>query len=273
MQENIIYHTNTFLDNFIHHISFNEFSNNELNTEIPVLPDGMTELVINLGEEYYRKYPSNKLELKVNKSHLIGLKSTFCYVTMPQNINSISIRFLPGALSYFVKENMNLLKDNVINAEDLFGNQIEYLENKLDINRVEYSLDVIIKFLVRNFEENYKNKDLRKLIKLMYENSENNKINDLIYFKSDYKRIERLFNEHLGITPKKMKEIISFNKATMLMSKEYSLNDVIYNSGYYDQSHLIKSFKKLSGYSPLKYKKLNYKMLKSNQHVINSMFI
>lgn len=265
------YNTNTFLDNFIHHISFNEFQDDENNDFIPVIPDCMTELVFNFGNSYYRKHPINNLEYNINSSHIIGLKTKACFLKLNKNLRTVSIRFLPGALSYFVKLDLKEICDSVIEAEYIFGKEIHILEDKLSNSDNEEALSLLIEFLTSKYSENFEHKNLNNIIKSMYYSNTYN-LNNLIRFNSDYKKIERLFYNKIGTTPKKFQEIIRFNKSTKLIhNTKNNFTDIALNLGYYDQSHFNKKFKELSGFSPKKYQRLNIKMLKSNQEVINSL--
>ena len=67
------------------------------------------------------------------------------------------------------------------------------------------------------------------------------------------KQFERLFNSLVGVNPKEYTRIVRFQKALELMqhqSGEINQEQIAYASGYADQSHFIREFKKFSGYTP-----------------------
>ena len=67
-----------------------------------------------------------------------------------------------------------------------------------------------------------------------------------------YKKIERLFIKHVGLTPKLYARIIRFNHCVKL-AKHYPfgrLTDVAYQNGFFDQTHFIKETKKFTGQIP-----------------------
>jgi AraC-like DNA-binding protein len=71
------------------------------------------------------------------------------------------------------------------------------------------------------------------------------------------RHIERLFMESVGINPKNFANIIklhSFLKQLKKTTEKASLTELVYQSGYADQSHLIKEFKKITGMTPTAYK-------------------
>lgn len=69
------------------------------------------------------------------------------------------------------------------------------------------------------------------------------------------KQFERLFHSLVGMNPKEYARIVRFQKALAQMQhqtgKEISQAQIAYASGYSDQSHFIREFKKLSGYTPM----------------------
>ena len=69
------------------------------------------------------------------------------------------------------------------------------------------------------------------------------------------KQFERLFSSFVGINPKEYTRIVRFQKALGQMQhqagKEINQAQIAYASGYADQSHFIREFKKFSGYTPM----------------------
>ncbi|WP_289225663.1 helix-turn-helix domain-containing protein [Bacteroides acidifaciens] len=65
------------------------------------------------------------------------------------------------------------------------------------------------------------------------------------------RQYERVFRETVGMNPKEYARIVSFQKALCLMQRgESSYAGIAAECGYSDQSHFIRSFKQLSGYTP-----------------------
>jgi len=69
------------------------------------------------------------------------------------------------------------------------------------------------------------------------------------------KQFERWFHSLVGINPKEYTRIVRFQKALAQMQhqsdKDFNLAQIAYVSGYADQSHFIREFKKFSGYTPM----------------------
>jgi AraC-like DNA-binding protein len=64
-----------------------------------------------------------------------------------------------------------------------------------------------------------------------------------------------LFKKYVGITPKLLGSVLKFNSFIHYRAchREKTLTECAYEAGYYDQSHLIKSFHSFTGYSPSGY--------------------
>ena len=265
----------SILKDFIHHISFNEFLPAENDDYIPVIPDGMTELVINMGEEYSRKNGLTKDEMVVCSSHLIAQKTTFSLVKPGPNMRTISIRFKPGALAFFSKIDFKQLNDQVVDAEHIFGKAIHSLEDQLyNTREKQKAIHIIEEFLLRKYMELHHGKTLKQYIYLLYTSPSEKNIGWMIRTKSDYKRLERLFVQSVGITPKILSQIIRLNYATKLLGSRNGKNmtQVGLEAGYFDQPHFIRQFRKYAGLTPRSYQKIKYQMVLNNQKAINMLF-
>lgn len=69
--------------------------------------------------------------------------------------------------------------------------------------------------------------------------------------------MERLFWQYIGMPPKQFRKIVRFNHAFLLRkhNPDISWQEVVYQCGYYDQSHYINEFRTYMGVSPQKYGK------------------
>lgn len=82
------------------------------------------------------------------------------------------------------------------------------------------------------------------------------------------RQLERVFNESVGLTPKKFGSIVQLHHFLKLLKdsvSENTLTALSYEAGYADQSHLVKTFKKFTGITPSQY--LNH----TNRLAINFM--
>ncbi|HEU4555799.1 MAG TPA: helix-turn-helix transcriptional regulator, partial [Chitinophaga sp.] len=70
--------------------------------------------------------------------------------------------------------------------------------------------------------------------------------------------LQRMFELHVGVSPKTFSRICQFNAALQQLSgnRFSGMANVAYHAGYADQSHLIRAFKSFTSYSPLEYHRL-----------------
>ncbi|MBS1665438.1 MAG: AraC family transcriptional regulator [Bacteroidetes bacterium] len=69
------------------------------------------------------------------------------------------------------------------------------------------------------------------------------------------RQLERKFNAAVGLSPKHLCNIVRVHAFIKLLQSEdgASLTDCAYESGYYDQAHLIREFRKVTGLTPSQY--------------------
>ncbi len=121
---------------------------------------------------------------------------------------------LINALSYLIKEYTHTTKkyDNLFDEKKIVTNSTEYINDSLDSN---ISLDEIAK------------------------QSSLSKYHFL-----------RVFKKNIGLTPHSYIVMQRINKAKELIIHGQSLMDASINVGFSDQSHFIRNFRKMYGYSP-----------------------
>lgn len=73
------------------------------------------------------------------------------------------------------------------------------------------------------------------------------------------RKFERKFLEEVGVSPKVYTKIRRFSYACSLIQgkRKAKLTDILFNAGYYDQSHFIKDFKYFTGRAPKFYMQTN----------------
>lgn len=67
--------------------------------------------------------------------------------------------------------------------------------------------------------------------------------------------LQRLFAEHVGLSPKVYSRVCQFQAAfrQLSMGNFTKLSDIAYENGYADQSHLIRAFREFTGLTPTDY--------------------
>jgi transcriptional regulator GlxA family with amidase domain len=73
----------------------------------------------------------------------------------------------------------------------------------------------------------------------------------------------RAFHRHVGIPPHKYQTIVRINRARKLLTSGAAPSEIAYRTGFCDQSHLNRCFKRILGVTPGDYAALHTKAISS----------
>jgi AraC-like DNA-binding protein len=224
-----------------------------------MLPDGYSDIMLNLGNPYSVSGPDGKKEL-ISGSALFGQRTQYLLLDQPGNVNMIGIRLQPGTEHAFsglpakqlVNKHLLLADLNNVKAsekEKLLGNE------RLDHNaKITIAEELVIDLLNRN-KKNELHEKTDEAIKIILKNKGNLSTEELLsQAQISYKQAERYFQKHLGLSPKMYIRVHRFYNAftQVRAAQKADWINVLHNCGYYDQSHFIKDFRFFSGRSPAK---------------------
>jgi len=168
------------------------------------------------------------------------------------------MRFVPGTILH----NINISNTELVNHQiSLF----EVCKTKDVIEKIimEKNFEKQIDLFVHGFSEQiqFNSDSLDKslifcILDMIYQARGDIKVNELA-LKTGYssRYIDKLFHNQIGINPKKFCQIVKFQTIIQQLNHGWyrNLTDLSLNMGYYDQSHLLKDFKKFTAMSPKKY--------------------
>lgn len=216
-----------------------------------LIPDGTIELMFNFGDPYSQLIgDKNKT---VNGAHIIGIRKHSLIISQTSIQDFFCIRFKLGGTYPFFKIPVHLFSNAFYGLEELFGNTFKALEEQLyETRNNRKRVAIVEKFLLNKLNDRpddylFVYKSHKRLI------DHPTRISQIVsQFNTNYKTLERKFMNVLGITPAELIKIKRFNAAVLAMySCHYgSLTQIGYACGYYDQSHFIREFKQLTGFTP-----------------------
>ncbi|MCM3763143.1 AraC family transcriptional regulator [Alkalihalobacillus oceani] len=174
------------------------------------------------------------------------------------NCEYFGVRFFPEQnllkLNYSMKEILNKqipLCDAVsfderiierIAAATSFEERIRFFKKHMKVSRVDAKYDQnIINFTLHEIYSSKRQLNIKRL-------SEQSGYSD--------RYLRKKFEEYIGFSPKQFSQIVKFQSAMkkILLSENFVLSEIVHENGYYDQSHLIKDFKKYSNLPPCQFK-------------------
>lgn len=203
-------------------------------------------------------YPS--ITANISLFFLFGQISNFQDLALIEKASFIIIVFQPDGLYKLLGISARELKDQIINTQDLFGQSAQKLydhllhlkktTNKVNtLNNFFYDLAIQRKSPSHNL--------LPAVLRHIAYKKGLVTVEQIVQYSGYTERhIERLFAEQIGMNPKKFGNIVQFHSFLKLLrnkTAEISLTTICYESGYFDQSHLIRAFKKYTGGTPSEY--------------------
>lgn len=172
-------------------------------------------------------------------------------------VDMISVVFTPHGARSFFKMPISELYKKEISIADLNDKELLDLQDRLfEASDNFQAVRLIESFLLSRLYISKEHNQARISAVIKAINAGQMNINNLADISClSYKQFKRIFFEYVGTNPKDFLRIIRFQKALHILQThpDTSLSQLAFESGYYDQPHLIKEFKLLSGYTPREY--------------------
>lgn len=184
-------------------------------------------------------------------SHFCGINN-FSYFVDENDSFCFGIRFYAWSAVLFADECMNGVLNAFLDADAYFFGFARELNEKLLNAETIYERKAIAEdFLLHRLNTKHENSDIMNSLYFIINKNGNAGVVEL----SDYcviskRQLERRFAEYTGVSPKQMINLIRYQLLWQECLKDnFNALDAVEKFGYYDQSHLIKEFKKYHGMS------------------------
>ncbi|MGY5255011.1 DUF6597 domain-containing transcriptional factor [Sphingobacterium spiritivorum] len=218
--------------------------------------DGNTGIVFLLEQVHLTTDHSQHLP----SSFLYGQISNFQDLALTEQASFIIIVFQPDGLYKLLGISARELKEQIVSTQDVFGQPAQKLYDSL--RHLKHSTEKVNALNTFFYELAIQSKSPgHTLLSSALQHITHHKglvtVEQLVRYSGYTERhVERIFAEQVGMSPKKFGNIVqlhSFLKLLRTKTPETSLTTICYQSGYFDQSHLIKAFKKYTGITPTEY--------------------
>lgn len=219
-----------------------------------VLPDTCVEIFLAYNNQPIAKIKT-KAQFNSSKSFITSRMLTYMDVQLPPNSGSIAICFHPGAAFRFFHLPMKAFTDDNILLSDVWGNKINELEDSISICSSHKERVIAVQtFLLNLIQREPANKNAYEYC-----------LREIKLFKGQLpiktllkktnlsqRQLSRQFNTFLGLSPKEFSRITRFLYSVDNIKKNpsYSLAQIAYESGYFDQAHFIHDCKEYTGMTP-----------------------
>ncbi len=221
-----------------------------------IVPDGCAELVLHFGDRFERKIGPNKT--KTRPPAIIMGEIRRAVTTCPGGrIELLGVRFQPAGLKPFIDIPIGDMVDRVEESACVVAKEmretIERVRSAAPTDRrllLEQGLLAHVKRQTR-----IDNSLAQRVTKTLIAYEGCIRIDALEErFGVTRRHLERSFVRTVGISPKSLAQVLRFRRALRsIASADPNWTDVALSCGYFDQSHLIRDFRKFTGLTPSAY--------------------
>lgn len=235
------------------------YSDDTLPVVEKIIPDGFTELIFNY-RDVYQSQISGHWSLQ-SPNLLAGQLRTYFYLQNTGATGSVAIKLQPTALTQLFGLSMDQYVDQIIDLDSLahpalkaLSTQIStavHLQHEQQVDVIKALLDNYFTSLIPTATAN----PLKQPLALIFQSNGIITVAEMASAAGlSERQLERLFKKYIGLSPKYYARIVRFNYIfELIKSKQITWAEVVYQSGYYDQSHFIRNFKAFTGEDPSAY--------------------
>jgi AraC-like DNA-binding protein len=223
-----------------------------------IIPDGFSELIFHYGDPYLIEHNA---DWKQQSNCLIAGQLTKPVILKPSgNSGVFGIKFKATALWKMFGCNMKDLQNQSIAVNDILDINVNEIALKLtEAKDFAARVDLIEKYFGVLIQRTRRTQT-DEAIAHMFEVKGNISVLQLASrLKISNRKLERMFNEQVGVSPKVFTRLIRFNSVfSVLEKKTITKAEASYLCGYFDQAHFNKDFKAFTGEDAVHYFRQNH---------------
>ncbi len=227
--------------NWLNHkiVCYWEIKTREVETNYPVIPDGCVDLVVNCTSR--------------NQAFISPSLISPGIFTLGKNETWFGVRFYPAVLSPALKIGLSELQFETVELEDIsvkLNRQIsEALNGTTSINERANKLNYLLPKIGLANEQNNGN-GIYEVINSIYQSKGRIVLKDYKdkTFSVSERHLRRLFNQEVGLSPKRFSRIVRSH--FFLNELKQNPKSKSYYDTYFDQAHLIRELKSITGFTP-----------------------
>ncbi|WP_288445931.1 AraC family transcriptional regulator [Chryseobacterium culicis] len=247
---------------FIRHYIFLENSGENI-MSLRLFTDGSCGLILSGDMKLYSGTAKERMPL----SFFYGMVSSYKDFFSKEKFSLIAVVFQPYFLHILSGISAKALSNKTIPVEDILTNKLEIFQEKLFNKTAPLSIinglnTFFTQFLSGGVGTDHHLISAAQQYLLLNKGSVSSK--DLQHFTGYSERqLERKFEYHMGMSPKKYANIIRMHYFLSLINNrvdDKNMTMLSYQAGYSDQSHLIRDFKNTTGLTPKQYLNKENKM-------------
>ncbi|WP_339922229.1 helix-turn-helix domain-containing protein [uncultured Cyclobacterium sp.] len=224
-----------------------------------VVPTGHVFIIFELDCFQRKTYDNATLEpiATYKEVWVSGMQKNYISISAHQHSELFVIQFKPFGGYPFFHLPMQDLNDMVINAEELFGEEILNLREQIFNGKTsEEKFQSAENWLLERFRQDKTPPvDLLNVLEKLHNEPVEHYLKIIEGYPKTQKHLIDQFKKYVGLTPKYYQRMLRFNEILqqIFKSKKIEWAQIAYQFEYTDQSHFIKEFKHFSGINPQKF--------------------
>lgn len=246
------------MDPFVKEIIYFENDDTSIDHSLPFYADGFAGIVFSTSKHPFSIQPQDKV---LPELYLFGQTIKPMALKVKGAFQIYGVRLFPFAVRTLLGVNPRTLNDDCYDLLHVVGidteDFIQRMKTATTKTQVVEILSEYFEVLLKNAARNPDNRVIlaTNLILKTNGNIKVKEIRERLHISE--RTLERQFKKEIGVAPTQFAKIIQFHSSVKILSeKDYiNLTDVSYKSGYTDQSHFIRSFKKYTGKTPKEFQK------------------
>lgn len=241
-----------------------------------IIPDGYPECIFHYGDPYRIKL--HRRWQKQSPTLLGGQQRKFFFLENTGRSGMFGITWKPAALTHLLGLRQSDFTDRVVSLNQVPGQWKKLIQDLGECRRPEDRIRASEQFIRPRIRE-IASHPVERSLQLMQETKGAANIATVCGEVGVTERqLQRIFHSHVGLAPKYYARILRFNHIFSLIQEgQVTWSDVVFLSGYYDQSHFIRDFKKFTGEDPTAYpfkdeSLTNFFAKKSSQRKLSGLY-
>ena len=244
---------------------------NNLAIDQPIMvespPNGYASMVFNYGE-CYQVFNEKNQAIPTTTNFLSGQYTKSYQLQIKGKIGMIGIVFRPAAINTIFGLPMYEFSNIRVNLNDVLGKEIDQIQDRIaEAKTYQKRIDILDNYLIIKVLKSDKKPDRTDYTANLIVQKKGiinvSELMDDLYVCR--RQFERQFLQKVGVSPKYYARIRRISYLCSIMANQRwkidDWHDLIYQMGYYDQSHFIKEFTAFTGKSPSLYLKNNVELL------------
>ncbi|WP_157008539.1 helix-turn-helix domain-containing protein [Agromyces laixinhei] len=221
-----------------------------------ILPLPFAHAIVNLSSPYRLIDPRGNASV-VDEAFVSGIQSEFLLIENPTLIRHVGVEFTPDGLRAFSATPPSDVAGRILSASDVFGDIAGLIARVRAEPAPDAALPALESFLRAARRPDIGADRLVSTILAAMQKHPDARIGDLAAHAGvSHKTVITHFRAACGIAPKHFAEVLRFHRFIVglpLGDDLPSWADLAAVSPYYDQPHVIRAFRRFSGYTPAEY--------------------